>query len=202
MNRRDQIKMSDTEITEFLNGRRTMNIATIGKDGRPHLVAMWYGFLEAAPAFETYAKSQKVINLRRDPRITCLIEEGDMLDLKTGNMAILDDALVNRGAINNFNYANLISYAPNGAEQLNKLDDPNIVVIPIIDAFVNGSHPVKVVNFAYFIITSWTKDNVRGRFVKTGSPGGRECPSTPGGHEPCPIGAYDANGISTVQLVD
>ncbi|MEY2566992.1 MAG: hypothetical protein QOE35_1521 [Actinomycetota bacterium] len=84
MNRRDQIKMSDTEITEFLNGRRTMNIATIGKDGRPHLVAMWYGFLEGAPAFETYAKSQKVVNLRRDPRITCLIEEGDEYDKLRG----------------------------------------------------------------------------------------------------------------------
>ncbi|MDQ1374223.1 MAG: hypothetical protein QOJ09_1561 [Actinomycetota bacterium] len=84
MNRRDQIKMSDAEITEFLHGRRTMNIATIGKDGRPHLVAMWYGFLEGAPAFETYAKSQKVLNLRRDPRITCLIEEGDEYDKLRG----------------------------------------------------------------------------------------------------------------------
>jgi PPOX class probable F420-dependent enzyme len=84
MNRRDQIKMSDAEITEFLDGRRTMNIATIGKDGRPHLVAMWYGFLEGAPAFETYAKSQKVLNLRRDPRITCLIEEGDEYDKLRG----------------------------------------------------------------------------------------------------------------------
>jgi PPOX class probable F420-dependent enzyme len=76
--------MSDAEITEFLDGRRTMNIATIGKDGRPHLVAMWYGFLEGAPAFETYAKSQKVLNLRRDPRITCLVEEGDEYDKLRG----------------------------------------------------------------------------------------------------------------------
>jgi PPOX class probable F420-dependent enzyme len=76
MNRRDQIKMSDTEITEFLNGRRTMNIATIGKDGRPHLVAMWYGFLEGAIAFETKAKSQKVRNLLRNPTITCMVEDG------------------------------------------------------------------------------------------------------------------------------
>ena len=84
MNRRDQIKMSDAEITELLNGRHTMNIATIGKDGRPHLVAMWYGFLEGAPAFETYAKSQKVLNLRRDPRITCLVETGDTYDTLRG----------------------------------------------------------------------------------------------------------------------
>jgi len=132
---------------------------------------------------------------------SCLIEIGDQLDLKTGNMAILDAALQNRGAINNFDPYRLISTAPNGVEELTKLDDPNIVVIPIIDQFVNGSHPVTVVNFAYFVITSWTKDNVRGRFVKTGAPGGRECPSTPGGHELCPIGAYDPNGISVIELV-
>ena len=94
MNRRDQIKMSDAEITEFLNGRRTMNIATIGKDGRPHLVAMWYGFLEGAPAFETYAKSQKILNLRRDPRITCLVEEGDVYEQLRGVELIGTGAIV------------------------------------------------------------------------------------------------------------
>jgi hypothetical protein len=140
-------------------------------------------------------------DLIEDDAHSCLIEVGDKLDLKTGNMAILDDALINRGAINNFDYTQLISYSPNGVEQLTKLEDPNIVVIPIIQEFVNGSHPVTVVNFAYFIITSWTKDNVRGRFIKTGAPGGRECPSTPGGHEICPIGAYDPNGISAIEMV-
>jgi hypothetical protein len=133
---------------------------------------------------------------------SCLVQEGDELDLKTGNMAILDDALRARGAVNGFDASQLISYAPNGDPQLTKLEDPNIVVIPIIDQWINGSHPVKVVNFAYFIITSWTKDNVQGRFVKTGAPPGRECPTTPGGHQMCPIGGYDPNGITVIQLVD
>jgi len=132
---------------------------------------------------------------------SCLVEIGDQLDLKTGNMAILDDALQARGAVNNFDPSQLIGYAPNGDPQLTKLDDPNIVVIPIIDKFVNGSHPVTVVDFAYFIITSWTKSNVRGRFVKTGAPGGHICPTTPGGQQACPVGGYDANGISVIQLV-
>jgi PPOX class probable F420-dependent enzyme len=57
-----------------------MAVATLGPDGRPHVVAMWYGFLDGVPAFETYRKSQKVVNLRRDPRMTCLIEEGDRYD--------------------------------------------------------------------------------------------------------------------------
>jgi PPOX class probable F420-dependent enzyme len=54
-----------------------MSVATIQPDGRPHVVAMWYGFLDGAPAFETYRKSQKILNVERDPRITCLVEDGD-----------------------------------------------------------------------------------------------------------------------------
>lgn len=75
--RRDLIRMTDAEIDDFLGGRRTMNIATIGPDGNIHLVAMWYGFINGHPAFETFAKSQKVLNLRRDPRITALVEDGE-----------------------------------------------------------------------------------------------------------------------------
>jgi PPOX class probable F420-dependent enzyme len=77
VNQRDLIKMTPEEADEFLHGWHTMNCATMKRDGTIHLVAMWYGFLEGSPALETKAKSQKVRNLRRDPRITCLIEEGD-----------------------------------------------------------------------------------------------------------------------------
>ena len=73
---RDLIRMTDAEVQEFLAGVRTMNCATVNHDGTIHLVAMWYGFLEGCPALETKAKSQKVANLRRDPQITCLVEDG------------------------------------------------------------------------------------------------------------------------------
>ena len=77
VNQRELIKMTREEVDEFFRGWHTMNCATMKSDGTIHLVAMWYAFLDGAPAFETKAKSQKVLNLRRDPRITCLIEEGD-----------------------------------------------------------------------------------------------------------------------------
>ncbi len=73
---RDLIRMTDTEVQDFLRGVRTMNCATMNHDGTIHLVAMWYGFLEGCPALETKAKSQKVANLRRNPQITCLVEDG------------------------------------------------------------------------------------------------------------------------------
>jgi PPOX class probable F420-dependent enzyme len=74
---RDVIKMTQEEIDEFLQGRHSMSIATMNHDDTIHLVAMWYGFLEGAIAIETKAKSQKVLNLRRDPRTTVLIEDGE-----------------------------------------------------------------------------------------------------------------------------
>jgi PPOX class probable F420-dependent enzyme len=74
---RAQIRMSDDEIDEFLHGKHTMSLASLNADGTIHMVAMWYGFLEGAVAFETKAKSQKVQNLRRNPTITCMVEDGD-----------------------------------------------------------------------------------------------------------------------------
>jgi PPOX class probable F420-dependent enzyme len=78
VSRRDQIKMSDAEVDEHLRGRHTMNVATLNHDGRIHLVAMWYGYFDdGALGFWTYSRSQKIKNLQRDPRLTCLVESGD-----------------------------------------------------------------------------------------------------------------------------
>ncbi len=75
--RRHQIVMSEAEVDEFLQAPRVMNVATLGPSGHPHLVAMWYGFVDGAPAFWTFGKSQKIRNLRRDDRLTALIEDGE-----------------------------------------------------------------------------------------------------------------------------
>ena len=82
--RRQQITMSPEEVDAFLAATRTLNVATIGPTGHPHLVAMWYGFLDGQVAFWTFAKSQKVQNLRRDPRITALVEDGTTYDSLRG----------------------------------------------------------------------------------------------------------------------
>lgn len=78
MSRRELIKMTPDEVDAFLHGRRTMNLATQNHDGSIHLVAMWYGFTpDGTIGFETFHKSQKVQNLRRDARVTALVEAGD-----------------------------------------------------------------------------------------------------------------------------
>lgn len=75
--RRAAIHMTPEEIDAYLAGRHTLKVATINHDGAIHLVAMWYGFLDGAVAFWTYAKSQKVRNLERDPRLTGLVDTGE-----------------------------------------------------------------------------------------------------------------------------
>ena len=94
MSRRNQIVMTPEEIEGFLREQRTMSVATVGADGRPHVVAMWYGFIETAPAFWTYGKSQKIVNLRRDPRLTCMIEDGESYNELRGVELVADAQLI------------------------------------------------------------------------------------------------------------
>jgi PPOX class probable F420-dependent enzyme len=76
MSQRERIRMSDAEVGAFLDERRTMSVATLDPDGFPHLVAMWYVVRDGLVHFWTYAKSRKAVNLRRDPRLTCMVESG------------------------------------------------------------------------------------------------------------------------------
>ncbi len=96
VNQRAQIRMSDVEVTLFLGQGRTATIATIGPSGFPHLVAMWYGLVDGKVYFETKARSQKVVNLRRDPKVSCSVEAGESYDQLRGvtiegTAAIIED---------------------------------------------------------------------------------------------------------------
>jgi PPOX class probable F420-dependent enzyme len=74
--RRGEIRMSDDEIWKFIEERRSMQVATIGADGAPHLTTLWFAIVDGEIVFETFTKSQKIVNLRRDPRIAVLFEDG------------------------------------------------------------------------------------------------------------------------------
>ena len=83
-NQRGQIVMSTDEVDTFLTQRRNATIATVGAQGRPHLVAMWYAYVDGHIWIETKAKSQKVVNLRRDDTMSFLVETGDTYDQLRG----------------------------------------------------------------------------------------------------------------------
>ena len=76
--------MSADEIADFVVNSRTGTLATVGPDGQPHLTAMWYAVVDGEIWLETKAKSQKAVNLQRDPRVSFLIEGGDTYDTLRG----------------------------------------------------------------------------------------------------------------------
>ncbi|HEX6022608.1 MAG TPA: pyridoxamine 5'-phosphate oxidase family protein [Solirubrobacter sp.] len=77
MSKRAAIAMSDAEVREFLSQERVVTCATIGRDGWPHLMPLWYVVRNGELWAWTYAKSQKVRNLERDARCTLQVESGD-----------------------------------------------------------------------------------------------------------------------------
>ena len=82
--RRDQIKMTDDELWKFIEERKSLQVATIGADGAPHLTTLWFAIVDGEIAFETFTKSQKILNLRRDGRISVLVEDGDAYEKLRG----------------------------------------------------------------------------------------------------------------------
>jgi PPOX class probable F420-dependent enzyme len=83
-NQRAQITMSDAEVADFIERSRTCTMATVGPNGTPHLVAMWFAVVDGQIWFETKGRSQKVVNLRRNPAIAVSIETGDTYDALKG----------------------------------------------------------------------------------------------------------------------
>jgi PPOX class probable F420-dependent enzyme len=82
--KRSQITMTDDEVQAYLETERVLNVATIGPTGHPHLVAMWFAMVGGDAVFWTFGKSQKVVNLRRDPKMSGLVESGDSYDQLRG----------------------------------------------------------------------------------------------------------------------
>jgi PPOX class probable F420-dependent enzyme len=73
---RARIVMAPDEVAAFLDEQRTVTCATLGRDGWPHLMPLWYVVRDAELWSWTYAKSQKVRNLERDPRCALQVEAG------------------------------------------------------------------------------------------------------------------------------
>ncbi|MFI5889724.1 pyridoxamine 5'-phosphate oxidase family protein [Actinoplanes sp. NPDC051513] len=96
MKQRDTVTMPAEDVEKLLETGRKLQLATINRDGTPHLVSMFYAMRDGQIAFWTYRASQKARNLARDPRVTCLVEEGDdYFELRgvqvTGEVRRIDD---------------------------------------------------------------------------------------------------------------
>jgi Pyridoxamine 5'-phosphate oxidase len=92
LSRREQIKMSEQEVSAFLDQERVVTCATLGPRGWPHLMPLWYILRapEGGPGPRlwawTYASSQKVRNLERSGCATLQVERGELYQELRGVM--------------------------------------------------------------------------------------------------------------------
>lgn len=113
MSRRDQIKMTDGELRAFLDEQRVVTCATVGRNGRPHLMPLWYVPDGLDVLCWTYRSSQKAKNLQRDPRATLQVESGDTYDQLRGAMFECDAELITApGDVESVGLALASRYAP------------------------------------------------------------------------------------------
>jgi PPOX class probable F420-dependent enzyme len=117
VSRRAQIVMSDEEALAFLDEQRTVICATNGRHGFPHLMPLWYVVRGGTVWAWTYAKSQKVRNLERDPRCTLQIESGERYEELRGLM-LRCEAVLHRDAdtVGGFVAELAARYAPPGVD--------------------------------------------------------------------------------------
>ena len=77
MQRRKTIALTPEEQRRFLEASHTIVLTSLDREGYPHSVAMWYvADPDGTVLMTTFAKSQKAVNLRRDPRCALLLESG------------------------------------------------------------------------------------------------------------------------------
>ena len=77
MNRRRQIQLTPDEQAAFFREQRKAALATLDPHGFPHVVAMNYFAKDGAFYMTSYGKAQKVVNIRRDPKVALMIEAGN-----------------------------------------------------------------------------------------------------------------------------
>ena len=97
MNKRNAIQLTDEERRRYVAEAHTIILVTIGRDGYPHAVPMWFTVADdGSIAMTTYGRSQKVLNVRRNPRVALLVESGERYDqlkgvLFRGTAEVIDD---------------------------------------------------------------------------------------------------------------
>jgi len=69
--------MTPDEQQQFLAMRKVLQVSSVGKDGWPHLAPMWFVMHDGKIVFRSFTKSQKIVNLQRNPKLTVLVETGD-----------------------------------------------------------------------------------------------------------------------------
>jgi len=143
--------MSDDELRAFLAEQRVVTCATIGPNGRPHLMPLWYAVDDLVLRGWTYAKSQKAKNLERDPRATLQVEDGEMYHELRGVMMECDVGIErDPDTVATFGMALFQRFGATGPE---------------IEAMVAGQAPKRIgMTFTPTRIVSWDHSKLGGAY--------------------------------------
>jgi nitroimidazol reductase NimA-like FMN-containing flavoprotein (pyridoxamine 5'-phosphate oxidase superfamily) len=76
MSRRQEIRMTPAEQEDFLQTASKASLSTVDQDGFPHVVAMGFLAKDGVIYMTSYGKAQKVLNIRRNPKVGVMIETG------------------------------------------------------------------------------------------------------------------------------
>lgn len=149
--RRDQITMSDDELRAFLAEKKVVTCATIGPNGRPHLMPLWYAAEGTTLRGWTYAKSQKAKNLERDPHATLQVEDGEQYHELRGVMMECDVAIErDPDKVVNFGMALFQRFGATG---------------PDVENMIRGQAPKRIgMTFTPTRIVSWDHSKLGGTY--------------------------------------
>ncbi|KPI00796.1 pyridoxamine 5-phosphate oxidase-related FMN-binding protein [Actinobacteria bacterium OK074] len=72
-----RIMMTPAELDEFLTTQRTCRVATVSKDGAPHVSTLWFAWDGTSLWLYSVVRSKRFTDLRRDPRVAIVIDTGE-----------------------------------------------------------------------------------------------------------------------------
>jgi PPOX class probable F420-dependent enzyme len=136
MKRRSLIAMSSEEQREFLQHSKTLILSTIDHRGYPHSVPMWYETDGPIFYMTTYAKSQKAMNIRRNPKVALLAEAGETYDtlkgvLIRGRAALINDVEMCVGILLRVHEKMAAAALPPGADEALRIQARKRVIIKV-----------------------------------------------------------------------
>ena len=146
--RRAAIAMTESELHRFLGEERLVTVASIGPNGRPHLMPLYYVADGAVISMWTFAKSQKVKNLERLPQATLQVEAGEHYHELRGAMLECDVELIrDLGAVTAIGLALGARYASAGGPVGPSLDREAAVAKQAPKRIGLRFHPTRVVTW-------------------------------------------------------
>ena len=156
MNRREQIEMTQEEAEAFLLERKVAVVTSFGPRGWPHSMPLWYVPNGDRIRSWTFAKSQKVKNLERDPCATVLVEDGYDNYSELRGVMMETETLIHRdpNLVTAYAESSVARYTPEGVE----------LTTEMLEAFRSQAPKRVVLEFIPVRVLTWDHRKLGGTY--------------------------------------